>query len=426
MERYWLLRAVGVVVVFWTAFVLFSSCGKQAFVVSHTQVEVPPAGAFIVPPKVDLLLVEDDSGSIFEAYAELSQQIPIFLNQLESKNWDYHFATVPLLTDRPLKQILASKYDSNWQDLWIAPYPAAPRNGPGTVLPAFFSFPESYIGFISYASLGVEQNGSEPGFKNLDKAFSSRIPPTGFIREDALMVVLIVGNGEDTSNVNFCERTGGDKIKVPCEQTGRPLCDKIENDKTLIFKDGEIIEDTTCGSYQLSFDQYYQNFQQIKPEREQLKFYAAVANQRSTSCLGGNAYLGARYQQMAQLLGGEHYDICSQSIATILSLLSKHLQSYRILFQTHYLFLASEPDIASIQVIRHPGGDPSLSEVIPQNEDDGWTYAGYLSNAPMIDIPLELNFGTGYAIELHGSGRLMGDDTASIQFKPKGVQNSAK
>ena len=37
-----------------------------------------------------------------------------------------------------------------------------------------------------------------------------------------------------------------------------------------------------------------------------------------------------------------------------------------------------------------------------------------------------MNLSSGYAIELHGSAKLSGDDTAKVDFKPAGWQNTAE
>ena len=41
-----------------------------------------------------------------------------------------------------------------------------------------------------------------------------------------------------------------------------------------------------------------------------------------------------------------------------------------------------------------------------------------------IDAPFQSNQFSGYAIELHGTAKLLGDDTASVTYDPYGSQNS--
>ena len=63
---------------------------------------------------------------------------------------------------------------------------------------------------------------------------------------------------------------------------------------------------------------------------------------------------------------------------------------------------------------------------VPQDATNGWTYAGYVSNVFAIDYPIPMDQASGYAIELHGSAELMGNDTAKVDFKPQGWQNTAQ
>src|SRR5688500_13871118 len=82
----------GLAVGAWTA----SSCGPVAFVANNLCSVQKGPGYFSIAPKLDLVLVEDNTGSMDVALDELKKQTPEFLNLLESQNWDYRFATVPL------------------------------------------------------------------------------------------------------------------------------------------------------------------------------------------------------------------------------------------------------------------------------------------------------------------------------------------
>lgn len=394
---------------------LLSSCGKQSFVVTDSTQKVQGPGSFTIAPKVDLIFVEDDTGSIFEAYDDISKQVPVFLSNLQTKGWDFHFATVPLTTDRALDQILASKHDGGWGPEWTAPYPGAIINSPGTVNPIFFVRPENYTGFITDSSLSVGANGSEPGFRTLRKALYEREPGTGLIRNDALTVVFIMGNGDDTSDINYCPRADG--IKVPCEAVGNPVCTTM---------DQATAPGATCGSSNLSFEFYKSLFRATKSNPALLKFFSATANKKGGGCLGGYSYVGTRYQQMATSLGGQNFDICSQSISSVLDSLSSQLQGIRVAFRTRYLFIDKEPNPATIKVTKFAGGDPNQPSVIPEDASNGWKYVGKVSNVFSIDSPIAMNLSSGYAIELSGSAKLVGEDTAQVDFKPFGAKDSTQ
>src|SRR4051794_33044980 len=85
-------------------FVSLTGCNNLAFNISPSTQNIQGPANFMIPPKVDILLVEDDTGSAYEVYPTISQQLPVFLNQLQAETWDYHFATTPLTTFRSARQ----------------------------------------------------------------------------------------------------------------------------------------------------------------------------------------------------------------------------------------------------------------------------------------------------------------------------------
>lgn len=383
-----------------SALTLFG-CGKQEFNVAKTVSSQKAPGTYVIPPKIDFLLAEDDTGSIFEAYAAIATQLPRFLNNLEAQGWDYHFATTPLTRERNFTEILASKYDPNWGSLWQPSYPGALPDSAGMITASLFRRPEQYSGFLTTGDINNGLNGLEPGFETIRRALYNRVSGTGFLRSDALLVILIVGNGEDTSGVTLCTRVDG--FVGPCENLGMP-----------------------GGTKESSFNFYKDQFLALKASTAQVKVFSAVAKFAQQNCLGGKSYVGSRYQQMALNLNGSHYDICSQPIDSVLSALSSSLQIQRLSFRTRYLFIDQKPDPTTIKVEKFINGDPGQVIELPQNSTNGWTFEGYLSNVFAIDSPVNLNSSSGYAIELHGSAKLVGNDTAEITFKPADAHDSSR
>ena len=387
-----------------------SACGEQEYKVTASTAEQKAPGSYSIQPKVDILLVEDDTGSMSEVFSQVSNQIPQLLNGLEDKKWDYHFATIPLTTRRNISQVLAAKYDINWASQWVAPFPGATPSEEGMVTASFFRTPSQYTNFLTISDINSSLNGFEPGFENIKQTLFNETnsiliypprPQSGFIRSDALLVVFVIGNGEDTSGVTFCTRSDG--ITAPCEDIGRP-----------------------GGTKESSFQSYKSFFTSVKPDPSQLKFYAAVAPSQYSNCLGGGSYAGLRYMRMATETGGQNYNICSTPLSSVLGGLSQHLQSQKLAMQTRYLFVAQEPDPASIKVVKYTGGDMGQSSEIPEDGSNGWTYAGHVENVHAIDSPVPMNLTSGWAIELHGSAKLVGDDTAAVEFKPAGAQDSGE
>jgi hypothetical protein len=373
-----------------------SGCGDPSFAPQTQSAAQTAPGSVFIPPKVDIVLAEDDTGGMSSILTQVNSQAQNFLNSLENQGWDYRFMTVPLTGDRPITQIVASHYDSNWGSSWVAPYPGASSTA-GMVLANLFSFPSYYNQFIQPGQINGGLNGMEPAFQNVYNALSVRAPQAQALRADAMLVILVVSNGNDTSGVNYCLRVDG--VTVPCE--------------TISGSGDHSLTD--------SFNQYVNAFRSLKPSNSLVKMYSAVSpvtanSYTGVSCMGGNAFIGTRYQQMASMLGGQSYSICSQPISTIFAELQNNLHATKLQFRTRYLFIDRAPQVSTIVVTKFLGGSPGQPVSIPQDATNGWTYAGYLNNVATIDYPTNMNYGSGYAIELHGTAKLVGDDTATVNF----------
>lgn len=285
------------------AMVLFSACG------GHSESDLPSISAeqaparSVAPRKVDILLAEDNSGSIAEIYSTVAQQMPGFLLRLDATGWDYHFATIPLVSDRPFDQVVASRYDANWGTEWKAPYPGATPDAAESVSPGVFRRLLDYSGFMTRADVTNSSNGVEWGFENIRAALYERAKNTGFLRENALLVLVVVSNGDDTSGVADCTRSDG--VTVPCERAGS--------------------EFTQYGTQKISFDYYKAQFQGLKSSRSQVRMFSLVPGADTRNCLGATARTGSRYQEMSRALGGKWFDLCSKPLSAVLSSLSESL-----------------------------------------------------------------------------------------------------
>jgi hypothetical protein len=394
-----------------------TACSPQAYVPSVIRTSASAPGSFYIPPKVDFLLAQDDTGSQLSVYNQVAAQMPGLLEEMEATGWDYHFAT-SVLSDRSrnsISQIAAGRYDLNWGSEWIAPFPGAPADASTMqVSPSFFRKAADFTDYLPASRVSNVSQGTENGLATVYDALSAKLSGTGFLRPDALLVVLTVSNGEDTSGVTYCDSynriigDAKDELILPCEQTS--------------------FATSSNSTYSASLSYYESKLLELKSNsRALIRFYSAVSSRTrsGTSCLGSAAYKGDRYMRMASALGGESYDICTQSAASVLSDLKAQLDAIRGDFETGYLMVQEEPDLTTVEVIKYVGGDASQAIVIPQSETDGWSYAGYLEQVPLIDTPVAMNFATGYAIKLNGAARLQGSDTAKVSYKTAEGQVSA-
>ena len=127
---------------------------------------------------------------------------------------------------------------------------------------------------------------------------------------------------------------------------------------------------------------------------------------------------------MASALGGKSFDICTQPMNQIFDSLTGQLQSRKIANRQHYLFISQDADPSSVKVTRYIEGDTSRAILIPQDATNGWTYVGAVKDVYAIDYPFPTNLSSGYAIQLNGSAEISDNDTADVDFKPAGAQNS--
>ncbi len=417
-----------------------SGCGKQSFVVTDSKQAQQSPGSFFIPPRVDIVLLQDDTGGIKQAQAELNAGIPGFLSNLESSGWDYHFATVPMTADRAFDQVMTSKHDSNWGSLWTPAYPGQLASDPSMVLSTFFRQPpgasQAYNAFVDPNTVNSASAGWEPSLANLDKALNTRAAGTHFLRDDAMLVVLIVGNGDDTSDVWYCNR--GDAY-VPCKTIARnnvPMsighqCKK--NGTLFTCSDAQVLADT---SYDDSLNNYrnrlialknHDNLLDVNQPQTRLRVFSAVSQYKVTNgtCRSGNAFAGNRYVALSNSLGGgssqaQFSDVCSVSIGQTLAGLQGVLESQKLDFQTRFLFIQRDAKVETIKVTKYSNGQ---SIDLPQDATNGWTYVGH-STQYAIDYPIQMNQQTGYAIELHGTAKLHGDDSADVSYKPVGSQDT--
>lgn len=395
------------------ASLLSTGCGKQEYIASNLESAQTAPGTYVIPPKVDILLVEDDTGGISEAFSEVKRGMEGFLVNLEAKGWDYHFATTPMLkrySDSAQLQVMASRHDLNWGNLWRAPWPGATEDAmTGVVAEEAFRTPSLYSQFVSRPT---QSDGYEPSFETIWDLFQRKEPGTNFLRDDAMLAIIVVGNGNDTSGLTYCLADG---TVVPRGTNGSRVCEEI----------GWGVK----GSGQSTLEEYENNFLSLKNGNyEQIRFYASVANatRSASQCRGGNSTDGYRYRYMTQAFGGRSFDICTQPISSVLTSLATQLQAERRSFRTRYLFMAHEPEPATIEVVRYVGGNAHLAEVIPHDptHTNGWDYVGYLQGDYVIDAPVEMNWASGWAVRLYGNARLVGDDTAKVNYKLKGAQDS--
>lgn len=413
-----------------------TACGKQTFETVSTVSQNQAPGYFDLAPKVDILLAQDNTGSMNEIYDDVGRQMPALLDDLSRSGWDYHFASMPLtasqMDQRLFTQVLASKQDRNWgSSEWIQPYPGATfgDTDPGEVNASYFRRPFEYSDYHQNLVPSNALGGVEPGLETVRRQLKNHMAESKFHRQDAMLVVIVVGNGDDTSGRKICRRWDG--YEAPCDAAGMGSATPIRcgtpgavladncTPGALASNPGNLVPGTAA--YAKEF--YRQQLQALRPSSAQIKLFAAVSGASGTSnCRGHGSLAGAQYMSVASALGGSSHDICANSAGAVLASIKSALNIQKLTLRTIYLMMDAEPDTASIRVVRYIGGDRNQAVDVPQDATNGWTYAGMIHNQPRVVTdgpnPVTMNTATGWAVKLNGTARLQGSDTAEVIFLP--------
>jgi hypothetical protein len=365
-----------------------SGCGQQTFAGVNSQQNSDAPGSMAIAPKVDILLAVDNTGATFEIQQALNVALRRFLTDVQAQNWDFRIAAIPLTGSASISQIAASKYDANWEAGWVAPYPGAPKKS--TIPKTMFVRPDHFS--VSFTPSNRTQ-GMENGLSQIANVLNQSGTKSYFLRPEALTAVVVISNGEDTSNGTY-EITPGQLAPNPT--VSATILNSIRNVK------GSALADS-------------------------VRLFSVVntAGGRVSNCLGDMAFAGNRYVSAAQSLGGRSYDLCRNQLSNVLTVsLKADLQAIKLNYVKRFVLIASQPNLATVRVTKHLENGSQV--VVPEsaNGSPGWKYLGQAS-VPMISEPIEMDFRTGYAIQLIGNQyKLTGGEYVSIEYLPYGIQDS--
>jgi len=422
-----------------------SGCGKDSFLAVSTLAVQEAPGTFTVPAKVDILLVTDNTQSINETYyfSDFPQQIQNLLNTLDSNNeWDYHFVNIPLasLRQNGVRQVIGSRYDGNWDlyGLWKSPFPGALPNMPGLSLPSqYFRTLYNYGELVSpsdFAALGGREDGLETITTVLN---SSQLEQTKFLRRDAILVVFVISNQNDTSGAESCY-VGANPNNVWTEFRWNCSANNSRTNFDSLNKGA-----AELNAQNASLSDYINDMNSLVTQSKtaQVRFYSAVAHQGSIACLGGNSKYSDRYISTSAALNGKSYDICHQQVSSIFGDLNNELQVIRQELITPYVVISEEPKPSTIQISikRESGVVENLAanefEYICKSQDysvavnatkvDCPVSVPVLIN-PVVDPPIILREQSGYIVQLRSDKVLRGKDKVTFNYIPQGVNDASK
>src|SRR5690606_21709208 len=290
-------------------------CGQQSFEPVQQAQNSDAPGSMAIAPKVDLLLVVDNTGSASEIRASLQAAIQQFLGQLQAQNWDFRIAAVPLTGSASITKIAASRHDANWGAEWTPPYPGAPKTS--TIPASMFVRPSQFSVTVapSNATLGSE-NGLAPTGTIVTQANTKNF----FTRPEAILRIVVVTNGEDTSDGTYSLTP---YQTAPIATISSSVLSKIRAAKSSALADS-------------------------------IRLFSVVnTTGKKVSCLGDIAWTGSRYMQAAQALGGRSYNLCANQLGSVLTSLQGELKAITLNYVTRFALLSAQPNVATIKVTKH-------------------------------------------------------------------------
>lgn len=252
-------------------------------------------------PPVDVLFVVDNSGSMAQEQAKLTQNFQSFITHFTSLGLDFHIGVITTDIENPDE--------------------SGKLQGSPAILTS--STPEIDSFFLQNASTGTDGSGAESGLEAIRLAFSEpNLSGTnaGFLRPNAILAVIVVSDEEDWSDGDTNEPAIADAPSI----SGYA-------DLLLALKGGDaskvtmpvIVGDVPGGC--------------TSPDAE--------------------AEAGVRYHELATALNGSKSSICSQDFATVLDTIGSDLAGLVTAFP-----LAYTPDPITITV--NVDGEPMVrSEV---------------------------------------------------------------
>ena len=421
------------------AALVLSACGPQAFVPGTVTSNQDAAGTLNIPPKVDIVMGISQDGTmsnIASGPQGLSADIQGFVDTLKAKNWDYRFIAIPLHETDPgssfniNNKASVSFYDGNYvsSGVWTPPYPGAVASS-NAILPSLFSAIFSIPGFVNGYN-----NAHETGLRNQIQFLSRSDVLTNFIRPDALLSIITFSNGDDHSSGNtsatyrYCHSSGNSYSYDPApSETVEPYGYWQQRNNGLnCINDYNYVSQPNKTSYVANH---------ILPAKmgntSLLKYYSLIAG--SNSCRGMASRVGTDYIAAANALSsGNHViDICpyTQSAAGALTQVANDLTQQQAVFRKVFLKVPSDPSLDTIKVTKISGG---VSQVIPNDPTNGWTYYGNITN-PVYSIdafqisgdptwhPYPAKPISGYIIQLNGTARMIGGETSRVEYMNSGA-----
>lgn len=361
---------------------LLVGCGQESFDTQYIQREINPNTIITVPPKVDIVVFQDVSASMKVPLNKVKAQVQSFLSTLD-RNWDFRFIVLPLQfqdSELALKYVIARDCETVLSNRCLTTDEAN-----------LYDREDGYYDVDNNIGLG----GDDRGFKNIREALP-KLKSSQFIRSDALLVVIPLTNGNDTTD-------------VPLEDRG----------------DGSLFPNFNAPKAIRSLNNFYSFLTTIK-DVDKLSFYSITAKRQTQNCHGRFADTGSRYNEIAQKINdanlnatnGKVYDICSNSeIGSVLSDIAAQMVNSTRNIHFNFIAIPRKPDPSTLKIYKN-------GTLIPRGGSNGWSLVldragehAYQENKATSYNPVG-HKKSGYFIEFSGNAHYTGQDSIGVEYEP--------
>lgn len=313
-------------------------------------------------PKIDVLFVIDNSGSMATSQKALADNIPRFFEKFDAKSFDYQIAVTT--TDAYRVQFGSPSSKAKYRD----GTDQSSHSGVFIVKP---TTPNRQAVFVTNVLQGIYGSGDERAFQSMQAAIdNSENAAMGFPRYDAYLAIIILSDSDDLSS------TSASTI-----DTGTP---DMYNNQSII----------PVANYLSYLDQKMGAGQADRNSKYNVHAIGVFDDACLTQVNSSEKKIAQRYGQLVEATGGIKGSLCDD-FGTTLSTISANIVEMRTQF-----FLEREPNPATLVITVDGTRVPELTMSSPT------PWNGFIYHA-------DTN-----SVTFHGSYVPASESTISVQFDP--------
>ncbi len=319
--------------------------------------------------KIDVLWVIDNSGSMASSQANLTANFSSFINQFQSKGYDFHMAVTGSdawrgdITGLNVNNANLLRRARPGRINFTSPYTYATNSLINIIDPTTSDMTNV---FVTNASQGTTGTGDERPFQSI-KAFLNYDGNSDFRRADAFLAVIIVSDEDDFS----ITKADGSPDNYPFYGD----FDEEAPNNLVTEHPMELVAPTPANAQDIYYLYNSSRLNTVQSYKDYLDSKLTSTDNYSVNTIAvldtdcrktlndqvGGRRLGRRYAQMADLTNGVKASLCGDFAAS-LELIAKQTLKLTAKFK-----LNREPDQSTIKVVVD-------GVTIPNDANSGWSY----------------------------------------------------